>query len=181
MRSKRPLVCRICSVICSAMPSSRPMRRSWSWAWVTGFGHGVSFGGCEPLNRKRRPERPAQPRGVCRVSIRSPHQSKGRPRTRWVAMCMDKFQSLFFWIHFYNHAFLPLCNAFLPSFNPCFSGFTSTTTPSFRSATPSFRVSILVFLDSLLQPRLPSALQRLPSEFQSLFFWIHFYNSADSL
>ena len=89
----------------------------------------------------------------------------------------QKFQSLFFWIHFYNprggryHASVRVVSilVFLDSllqpeqmaainrawerFNPCFSGFTSTTA-SAREACRRLGV------------------------FQSLFFWIHFYNHS---
>ena len=61
------------------------------------------------------------------------------------------FQSLFFWIHFYN---------------------LDTATPGLSAP----RVSILVFLDSLLQ-LVDVALGVFDDAvFQSLFFWIHFYN-----
>ena len=62
-----------------------------------------------------------------------------------------KFQSLFFWIHFYNGA------------EATFEGSLSL-------------VSILVFLDSLLQ-LFEEVIMRVEGVvFQSLFFWIHFYN-----
>ena len=113
-----------------------------------------------------------------------------------------QFQSLFFWIHFYNPSRPPTKPRSLGRFNPCFSGFTSTTAPSAPRSAPAPPVSILVFLDSLLQPValvpstppllhvsilvfLDSLLQPIIEEmhedhtatlFQSLFFWIHFYN-----
>ena len=67
------------------------------------------------------------------------------------ALEWDLFQSLFFWIHFYNDAGRVASRRARPGFNPCFSGFTSTTQ----------------FLDD------PS---NCSYRFQSLFFWIHFYN-----
>ena len=110
------------------------------------------------------------------------------------------FQSLFFWIHFYNSPVSTLASISSVSFNPCFSGFTSTTRQSFGQSLAFYRfqslffwihfynqdaldvvlglrrVSILVFLDSLLQRRLRGAAHQSLSAFQSLFFWIHFYN-----
>ena len=89
------------------------------------------------------------------------------------------FQSLFFWIHFYNHRLTACCRrckyvsilVFLDSllqpgrymhmfgamecFNPCFSGFTSTTMGCWVSS-------------------------QILAQFQSLFFWIHFYNAPPS-
>ena len=61
------------------------------------------------------------------------------------------FQSLFFWIHFYNPAERV--------------GFLSR-----------IKVSILVFLDSLLQRNEGIKFLVRLAQFQSLFFWIHFYN-----
>ena len=63
------------------------------------------------------------------------------------------FQSLFFWIHFYNTTKSGGSASPPAGFNPCFSGFTSTTVS-------------------------PRALASCWSVFQSLFFWIHFYNRA---
>ena len=40
------------------------------------------------------------------------------------------------------------------------------------------KVSILVFLDSLLQQNSNSAIVASANKFQSLFFWIHFYNTT---
>ena len=42
-------------------------------------------------------------------------------------------------------------------------------------------VSILVFLDSLLQPEYDDVAEWDVQVFQSLFFWIHFYNEKISL
>ena len=60
------------------------------------------------------------------------------------------FQSLFFWIHFYNAQVA-------------------------QQRIGPRDVSILVFLDSLLQPFFCVRSER-NFRFQSLFFWIHFYN-----
>ena len=65
-------------------------------------------------------------------------------------------------------------------FNPCFSGFTSTTGKLGLYAGNTQVVSILVFLDSLLQRGAASSSMVAITAFQSLFFWIHFYN-ANSL
>ena len=67
----------------------------------------------------------------------------------------SKFQSLFFWIHFYNSSSSRPSSTKRRSFNPCFSGFTSTT---------------LAAVDEIA----------VHSAFQSLFFWIHFYNLASA-
>ena len=88
------------------------------------------------------------------------------------------FQSLFFWIHFYNPEAAAVALTATTGFNPCFSGFTSTTGLRSGRSRRCGEVSILVFLDSLLQlvAALPSSAANLM--FQSLFFWIHFYNSS---
>ena len=62
-----------------------------------------------------------------------------------------KFQSLFFWIHFYN------------------KGLT-------RRRGPNKIVSILVFLDSLLQPDQYTGWRQAQDMVSILVFWIHFYN-----
>ena len=48
-------------------------------------------------------------------------ESAERAATKW------EFQSLFFWIHFYNRTIARVSHCPNTSFNPCFSGFTSTT------------------------------------------------------
>ena len=88
------------------------------------------------------------------------------------------FQSLFFWIHFYNFLRKSPSRLLPISFNPCFSGFTSTTKLMSEGGIDASLVSILVFLDSLLQPHLRSHPLDVDHVFQSLFFWIHFYNDA---
>ena len=68
------------------------------------------------------------------------------------AECVETmFQSLFFWIHFYN-------------------------APQRRDCRTGEEVSILVFLDSLLQHWDHQDGPVRVFMFQSLFFWIHFYN-----
>ena len=67
-----------------------------------------------------------------------------------------------------------------PSFNPCFSGFTSTTGVYQLETQRTSPVSILVFLDSLLQLSEGNMGLIAAVGFQSLFFWIHFYNSASA-
>ena len=86
------------------------------------------------------------------------------------------FQSLFFWIHFYNGAAIIAIRRPYSGFNPCFSGFTSTTFDGNLSSTDTELVSILVFLDSLLQLVFAGEKATVALGFQSLFFWIHFYN-----
>ena len=88
------------------------------------------------------------------------------------------FQSLFFWIHFYNLKATSTIPQHLFSFNPCFSGFTSTTALATAWTPPELEVSILVFLDSLLQ-RDGRTFYEDVAPFQSLFFWIHFYNHTE--
>ena len=66
-------------------------------------------------------------------------------------LSLPEFQSLFFWIHFYNRvAIIRIRSVDL--------------------------VSILVFLDSLLQRASGRCDPAAKTWFQSLFFWIHFYN-----
>ena len=88
------------------------------------------------------------------------------------------FQSLFFWIHFYNRRRITSIGNRFECFNPCFSGFTSTTHIGIRDRILLFAFQSLFFWihfynttdDALLRFCLPM--------FQSLFFWIHFYNPA---
>ena len=153
------------------------------------------------------------------TSTTNPDQQSGRADL--------EFQSLFFWIHFYNNehsvvepsqtrfqslffldsllqlrvedrltahwqvsilVFLdsllqPGCRLSPPrssqSFNPCFSGFTSTTSTTAPRPPASALFQSLFFLDSLLQPSIPSgsSASEISLKFQSLFFWIHFYNA----
>ena len=91
------------------------------------------------------------------------------------------FQSLFFWIHFYNDQSRIERGRLSRCFNPCFSGFTSTT---LRHPTP--RLLPILFqslffwihfynIDPLCRGVIDSIV------FQSLFFWIHFYNDEDKI
>ena len=85
------------------------------------------------------------------------------------------FQSLFFWIHFYN--------VFVCGYEHRGRGFQSLffwihfyNLDEFERKSAAIDVSILVFLDSLLQLLFRHHKFFLGLRFQSLFFWIHFYN-----
>ena len=94
------------------------------------------------------------------------------------AATISLFQSLFFWIHFYNQSTTLTRASFRSGFNPCFSGFTSTTVSRHRLThieRSSFNPCFSGFTSTT--SRISSS-QSCQSGFQSLFFWIHFYNAA---
>ena len=93
---------------------------------------------------------------------------------------ISRFQSLFFWIHFYNHLD---CADPLASYHVSILVFLDSLLQlkMAEEAALCAQVSILVFLDSLLQLVNRATWARALLLFQSLFFWIHFYNRCKLL
>ena len=85
------------------------------------------------------------------------------------------FQSLFFWIHFYDGRRYSRVPRLLIRFNPCFSGFTSTTscTHSESHRFTRFNPCFSGFTSTTAELQYKASMDR---GFQSLFFWIHFYD-----
>ena len=88
-----------------------------------------------------------------------------------------EFQSLFFWIHFYDVPCLASATSPRRRFNPCFSGFTSTTVSTCWPAGEQLAFQSLFFWIHFYDTRWPP-LENLSKPFQSLFFWIHFYDDT---
>ena len=87
----------------------------------------------------------------------------------------DTFQSLFFWIHFYDQGLV--CAVGRTPRVSILVFLDSLLRPQFIvSQLDGNNVSILVFLDSLLRPLHREQIVRHTDRFQSLFFWIHFYD-----
>ena len=95
---------------------------------------------------------------------------------RFATSATARFQSLFFWIHFYDRPGVLRTISVARCFNPCFSGFTSTTAERTPRLLPLAEFQSLFFWIHFYDVAGFSSKLKILLLFQSLFFWIHFYD-----